>query len=794
MKYMRKKLFRELWEMKFRAVLVILSIGMAIGLYGGLLLVEDNVFASRDLTLADLKYEDARFSTFGMANTSIVADINSNVDNIKTIDQRIALDTIVSYNDEEFSGLIYGIDSSRRPLINNLLIDNGTYFNSDSSGEVIIELRFAEANDINIGDNITLNYGSYKIQRTVVGVAFSPEYKYVINPNTGFAEKGYFSPVWMPIDEIYDMLGMNDVLNEVLIQVVDNGKLDETITKVQDYLANNGIRSLAIKGVDELDSAFMEEDVSSLGEFSVAIGVIILLVAIFVIYDALTKIITSQRTLIGIMRALGANSKELLQHYVSFGVILSVIGIIIGLPLGYFFMYLITGEFAKLIGLTFIATNFNIHPFYTPMILTMVVTILSSIFAVIKIIKISPVEAMTNQTIKKDFTKSYPSEKLFDLLSGKRKYSTKIPVRQVLRRKRRSIMTALTVAVTALLVLASIGFMNSFFYQLDNYYVDNVQYQLEGRLDQPYIIDDFNQDLQNIAHIRWFEGMISQSIMASSAKDNITTTFNAFRIDTKLRVFNFEAGKFEEGKVVLGRIIAKDLGLTIGDSVKLFSQAYNDSTYVEKSYEISGILSEFMDSLVFMTLPTAQLELGMGEKVNSIAIQSEGNIKEIKKDLINSSIPFSGILDTEQSKNSFVTLLEGMMGMVASIVIIGILILILFSLNIVVLDVMEREREFVNLRTSGAQTGTISKVIGLQIFLITLLVFVFDIILTPQVITYLIDATFASLATISTYIEPVSYLIGAISVVIGLGFGVVSSIRRTMRISLLVATRLRFRN
>ncbi|MFV2016231.1 MAG: FtsX-like permease family protein, partial [Candidatus Heimdallarchaeota archaeon] len=394
--------------------------------------------------------------------------------------------------------------------------EKGSYFSSNPSDEVILETRFAEQNNIKEGDIITLNYGPFKFEPTVVGLAFSPEYKYVVNPNTGFAEKGYFSPLWMPIEEIYKVLGINDVFNELLIQVIDYTKLDQTISEIQKHLSNEDVNSIAIRGTDELDYVFMEEDISSVGEFSVAIGVIILFVAIFIIYDALTKIITSQKTLIGIMRALGGNSKELLQHYVSFGVILSIIGIIIGIPLGFLFMYLLTDEFAKIIGLTFIASDFKIQPFFTPVILTLVVTILSSIFAVYRIVNISPVEAMTNQTIKKDFTKTYPSEKIFDLLSGKRKFSTKIPVRQVLRRKRRSILTAFTIAVTALLVLASYGFMNSFFYQLDVYYTDNVQYQFEGRLDQPYNLDDFNPILQSLTEIKQYEGMISQPVMAVS--------------------------------------------------------------------------------------------------------------------------------------------------------------------------------------------------------------------------------------------------------------------------------------
>lgn len=790
MTYLFKKFVRELRGMKFRGVLVVLSIGLSIGIYGGLLLVKDNAFASRSAVLQKTNYEDGRIILYNQVPESTIQNAIQGVNGIETIDYRLSVETTITVKNNQFPSVLHNINPNERPKVNDFLMKKGDF--SSISNSLIVDQRFADANNLHVGDAVSVKYGNLLINTSVGALVFAPEHMYSTNPVTSLPEKGVFAPTWFSIDNFFQLLGDTPVVNEILIKVTDNSNLDSLLSTITKDLGLNGIPSTSVKGNEEIDYTLMNEDVGTLNEFAVAIGVVILFVAIFIIYDSITKIISSQTSMIGILRALGATSSGLLVHYMSFGLVLTLLGILIGIPIGYVITVSSTGIFVKAIGFEITANVFKISPFIPPILLAISVSLIASFIGTMKILFIRPVEAIDNQTIK-EFSKGYFIERFSDKISSN-KYSTKIPIRQVFQRKRRTLLTALTIAVAALIILSSFGFLDSFFHQMDHYYAHNDISDMEISFTEPISMQNLTTQLQQVQGISYFEGMIRQSAFVFGNSNNDSTVLYAFQANSKIRHYSFKEGNLIPGQVAIGQILARKLGVGVGDHITILTHGATKFDTVQLTLTISGITEEFFDNFVFLDLSSIQTDLAIPNMVNAVAINVNGQSSEVKQELNNSKLPISTIVDLKESKASFKALMEAVISFAYFVVALGVIVLILFSLNVIVLDVMERDREFINIKINGANNLIIAKIIGLQILLVSILVMIIDLFLSPVFTQFIIDSTMKNLAYMAYYMTPVSYLLSIIAFIGGLSIGFMSAVHNVTSANIVDSMRLRFKN
>lgn len=791
MTYMFRKFVRELWGMKFRGIVIILSIGLSVGIYGGLLLVKENAFASRDDIFEKTNYEDGRIVLYNSVDLNSIKTVLTNVEHIKQLDFRLSVDVTVFFNGHSYPSLLHNILETNESNINGFVMKAGDV-NTISKHKLIVEKRFTDANNLEVGDKISIKYGNFSYSTDIGGIAFAPEHMYSMNPITSLPERGVFAPIWFSLDYLTSVLHLPLIINEILFKVDNLNNLDTTINDLLQTLQQNGIQGYGIRFDKELDFTMMKEDVGTLDKFAVAIGVIILLVAIFVIFDSIMKIIATQTQMIGILRALGATTSTLMIHYVSYGMVLTGLGVLIGLPIGYGITLSSTSIFVEAIGFKVTTSVFRFSAFAPSILLALNVALLGSVLSTIKVIHIEPAEAITNQTIKK-FSRKYIVEGLFDRISIN-KYSTKIPVRNVFRRRRRSLLTAITIAMSALLILTSFGFLDSFFHQMDGFYEKNSVADMEMSFTDPIPISVLADQMNKVTGVQTYEGMVRQAAYVYGTSANESTVIYAYQRDTVMRHYTFKEGSLIAGQIAIGQILARKLDVNVGDTITLLTRGKTIFDIIERDYRISGITEEFFDNFVFMDLKTLQADFQYGEMINTVAIKVGGTSDNVVSQLYNTDLPIANIINLEQSKDSFKSLMEAVIGFAYFVIGLGVLVLILFSLNVIVMDIMERQREFINIRISGGTVGVITKIIGLQILLISILVLVLDFFLTPVFSSFLIDQTMKNMAYVGFYMKLVSYVMSFLSILVGIFVGLFTAITNVIRMNIVETMRLRFKN
>ena len=211
--------------------------------------------------------------------------------------------------------------------ISKFYLLEGKPLNINDDEGVWLDKSFADAKGLKVGDNITFEFEGYEITKKIRGLGYSPEYVYHASASSvipdfdkiGFA---YLSYKAFPEDTVpYNVL---------------NVKFDgtsENFNKLLDYHMDGYYSSFVEKSQHTSVSQFADE-INQHKMMGDIFPVVFILIAMLILLTTMTRIITHQRTQIGILKANGFKNHSIILHYISYGFWLVLIGSVLGLILG----------------------------------------------------------------------------------------------------------------------------------------------------------------------------------------------------------------------------------------------------------------------------------------------------------------------------------------------------------------------------------------------------------------------------------------------------------------------------
>lgn len=206
------------------------------------------------------------------------------------------------------------------------LIDGEPLDINDSDG-VWLDKSFADAKGLKVGDNITFKFNGYEIEKEIRGIGYSPEYVYHASKSSvipdfnkiGFA---YMSYKAFPEDTVpYNVL---------------NIKFEGTAENFNDLLSYRleGYYSSFVERSEHVSVSQFSEEMDQHQMMAGIFPIVFILIAMLILLTTMTRIITHQRTQIGILKANGFKDRTIMFHYISYGFFLVLIGSVLGLILG----------------------------------------------------------------------------------------------------------------------------------------------------------------------------------------------------------------------------------------------------------------------------------------------------------------------------------------------------------------------------------------------------------------------------------------------------------------------------
>lgn len=686
-----KKLYRTIFKYKAQfismIILIFLGAGIFMGFNGEWKSLQNNGYRYFEETnLADyIVYNDTGFTYEELERINGIENVNASL--------RANLD--VSYNEKKLN-----LNAVSHYGISSLYIASGESYSSKAFG-IYLSDKFASENKLSLNDSLTLSYNGKSLSLPIVSLIKCPEYIYCVEDenqimpdylNYGY---GFVSPstLAMLVDDIcYNQIIIDSDLDSKDINTIISEKL--------------GYKALIVEQESFAGVAMLESEISEGKTMGNLLPVVFLAIALLTLITTMHRITTNEKTQIGILKALGFRNGKILRHYSYLGSITGLIGAIFSIPVGYLVAKMIVNpdEFE---GTCFDMPYWNISmPWWIYIILIITVLIVTKIAFVStrKILKGTASDAL----------KSYTPKKVNNLLIEKTalwkhfSFSTRWNLRDLVRKKSKTIMGIIGVLGAMILLVASLGMKDTM-----NEFIDVMDTKLFN-FNYKVTLSDSKKENIKLLNDNYDIDMVYQAAI-SLDDDNYTLEIyendnDYIRvIDTNNNIVKMEAG------VYVGERIATEHKLKVGDRISF--TIYGTAIKVE--VPISKIVKSSFASAIYMRYDYAKTLKINNIELTDIAslsyILTNVNINKTEYSFINTIKTKKDVIDTYDS------MLEIMNFMIVILVVFAILLGFVVLYNLGAISYVEKYRDLATLKVVGFDSKRIGGLLIKQNIWITII-------------------------------------------------------------------------
>ena len=235
---------------------------------------------------------------------------------------------------------ILGLPEEQR--INKLKITEGSGLTTESKAgnvPIVVESRFEKYHGYGLGDTFnlsivkidqeTIEFETINVTAEVVGVAVSAEY-FLITGNQGVfvPRQSTIGVIFVNLPVLQNVTGFDGMINQV--SIASDSSIDELFTGTP--LENVIISSYEKENMESY--MILNNDQKGVKQVTPKLAGIWLIIAGCTISLNLYRIIQSQKKQIGVMRAAGMTSNEVMSFYTWYGIFIGIMGSIGGIIAG----------------------------------------------------------------------------------------------------------------------------------------------------------------------------------------------------------------------------------------------------------------------------------------------------------------------------------------------------------------------------------------------------------------------------------------------------------------------------
>jgi len=597
LKTLRRKIIGDLkaHRKQFLAVWVVVVMGTAF--YGAFYPAGKSVLASVYATYDQLHYMDFQ-ARFDPASRSIVDKVRK-IEGVTAVEGRLVVESGVQLDPERdflTTLRLITVPDRGQPAVNLNDIPVGRDLRSDD--EILVLKRFADYHGIHPGDTLKvwINGESHKFK--VAGLVFNPEYLVSGRSREApFPAPSAFGVAWLRYGALADILEANRLVNDVVISLglkseVDSSALRARVkAELEKTLADQKNLSL-LEREETASGGVIQANINGNFQVMAMFSGLFLVVAVVVTFILIGQFVGSERQRIGTLRALGISRRELVTHYLTFGLLIGVTGGLVGSVAGYFASYITTYPFVDAVAGGYLPgfTNTPQFPFILLGFSIIVIgTTLAGAYPAWTESSTPPGIALRPPTPRTPSAVSRLSLNFLPLFLRQ-------TVRNILRAPGRSLATALGVMMGTVMVFAAVELIDSMNVSFDDYFGSN-RYDLRLLVNQPLHARVLERQTKAEKGVNSAQAALFGLVTAEHAGKTFETL--AFVLDEKdpyIELTTLEgAPAFSSADGVwIGHNLARVLGAKVGDTLTLTAEERT------KDVMVLGIVSQAFGSPVFI--------------------------------------------------------------------------------------------------------------------------------------------------------------------------------------------------
>lgn len=716
MKVLNKKLIRGIWRSRGQAFAVAMVVMCGAASYICMASAHRNLLLTRDTYYSQYRFADfeihleraprrtvfklENFPGVRQARPRIVKDVNLDIEGVE----------------EPRVGRLISMPERRRPVLNDVCLVSGRYFEEGVQNEVILSDRFAHENGLALGDRIQVSVGSKKHSLRIVGLGLSPEYVYMIRSvEEIIPDPERFAILWVPEDFAETALAMEAACNNIIGTVHNTDSLDQILDDAEKLLDPYGVFAKT-KRENQISARFLADEIKGLEVSAKVVPGIFLGIASMILLVLLNRMVRKERTEIGLLKAYGYTNAAVSWHYLKFALVLAVAGCGVAFFVGQRLARGLIAIYVEFYQFPLLRAQVYPDVLARSMGLAAGAAFVGALMAAWRAAQIAPAESMRPEAPKyahriwiEGFTRLWQS------LS----FTWKMIARNISR-------NAFRAGLNVFGVMVSTGVLIMGFFTMDSmYYMLRFQFREAQREDVKVAFPiergkRAHYEVRRMDHVLRAEPVLQYPFEIRRGwrkKDAVVVGLAQGAHLQKLLDVKRRAVDVGTSGLVLSKRLAQDLDVAPGESVIL--KPLMGKIKKEKSVRVSKIVKQYLGSSAYMNIDALSRLLDEGFAMNAALLRVEPG----KEEALNVSLKdVPGVSAVEIKKHSYEalmdTLAQNMATMNNILVLFAGVIACAVIYNVTSVSLAERQRELASLRVLGFTTAEVGRIVYHENFLL----------------------------------------------------------------------------
>lgn len=558
---------------------------------------------------------------------------------------------------------------------------------------------------------------------------------------------------------------------EVEKQLADGQKeLDEAQKKI-DELKEPDV--YVLDRTKEIGVAAYQVDSERINDIANVFPLMFFLVAALVSLTSMTRMVSEERTLIGVHKALGYSTAQIAAKYLLYASLASLLGVFIGIAC---LSQVLPGVIISAYGSIYTIPNGGApYPIQLDSALLsglsgIGITLLSTMAAVLSSLKEEPSSLMLPKAPKagsKIFLERV--EPLWSRLS----FSWKVTIRNLVRYKRRLIMTLVGIAGCTALLLVAFGLRDSISDIIDNQWpaISHYDYIVGMTSDvSEEEVDQINAELNQVGatniHRITRENVLLESSTQKAGSLTRTTimTSNSLQDLTGLATLrNRLSGQtieLGEDSVVITEKLAKRLGVGVGDTIQVYAQDRIGNASGEPStLTITGVAENYVGSYLYVG-PSAWHSLGIQDDATDgwyATLPEDQTTRDAFGEKLINQAGVATVDDVNEAIHTYKESLAVVNRVVAILIVAAALLAFIVLYNLTNINIEERIREIASLKVLGFTRHEVDAYVFREIALLAVFGALFGLVLGTYLEGFVVQTAEIDLVMFGRAIHAPSY-------------------------------------
>ncbi len=763
--------FKRLWVQAV-AIALVLACGVAIlltsvGMYNAL--SETRLAYYERNRFADVFAETTR------APLSLLPEI-AQIDGVQSIEARISGFAILDIPGRTRTavGHILSYPETAEPVLNVPLLLSGRFPDPASTDEVVVNAPFAQEHGFAPGDTFSANLEGQKRELVIVGTVLSPEFIYTIGPGALMPDNAAFGIIWMSERAAAAAFDMTGAFNNITLSLTAGFRPEPVIDALDTLLEPFGGRG-AYDRATQVSDAFLDAEINQLKGMAAILPPIFFGISGFLVSMVMSRIITLERSEIGLLKAIGYSNTEICLHYLMLAGLIAVVGVGLGWIAGTALAQSTARQYAEFFDFPYVIFRVSYWVYAAAGLAGLATTSLGAAQAAMKAARLAPAVAMQPPAPPR-FKRSLIDDAMARMRLAQ---STVMILRSLLRWPLRSFLTSMGLALAVASVIAA-TFIND---ALDEI-VERAFFQTNRQDAMLLFAEDVPEavleDVRNLPGVLQAESQQFHAAILRHGYLSKRSAVEARGAGTDLsRVLDADGLPVDvpPGGIVLSDRLAAHLDVQPGEKIEVAFLTGKRETFditVTELVELHFGLGAYMDFEYMNAL------FRQAPRVSTVNVTLDENEADALHAVIKETPRITGIVEMNENRRSFQETIEENIVVMNSIYIaVAVLITIGVTYNAARIQLSERARELASLRILGFGRGEVSYILVGEMMLIALVAQPFGWAIGAY-IAFLMSSNFTSdLYQIPLVLNPARFSFASL-VVLGAALGSALIVRRRL--------------